>query len=64
MKITASADRCIAAGNCALIAPEVFDQSDEDGTVAVLDDSPPVEAHDTVRQAAAACPAAVIHIDD
>ncbi|WP_411146594.1 ferredoxin [Streptomyces sp. x-80] len=62
MKITLDADACCAAGQCVLIAPEVFDQRDEDGVVVLLDAEPPAERHDAVREAAAICPAAVIRI--
>ncbi|TJZ57026.1 ferredoxin [Streptomyces piniterrae] len=62
MKITLDADKCCAAGQCVLIAPEVFDQRDEDGIVVLLDDAPPAEQHEAVREAAAICPAAVIEI--
>ncbi|MGX1759071.1 ferredoxin [Streptomyces lydicus] len=62
MKITLDADRCCAAGQCALIAPEVFDQRDEDGVVVLLDAEPPTGQHDAVREAAAVCPAAVIEV--
>ena len=33
MKITVDEEKCCAAGQCVLIAPEVFDQRDEDGIV-------------------------------
>ncbi|UQA91720.1 ferredoxin [Streptomyces halobius] len=62
MKITLDTDKCCAAGQCVLIAPEVFDQRDEDGIVVLLDDAPPAEQHDAVREAAAICPAAAIEI--
>ncbi|MEU7181999.1 ferredoxin [Streptomyces celluloflavus] len=62
MKITLDADACCGAGQCVLIAPEVFDQRDEDGVVVLLDAEPPAERHDAVREAAAICPAAVIGI--
>ncbi|MFE7612418.1 ferredoxin [Streptomyces celluloflavus] len=62
MKITLDADACCGAGQCVLIAPEVFDQRDEDGVVVLLDAEPPAERHDAVCEAAAICPAAVIGI--
>lgn len=49
---------------CVLIAPEVFDQRDEDGIVVLLDAAPPADQHDAVREAAAICPAAVIKVDE
>ncbi|MBT2414332.1 ferredoxin [Streptomyces sp. ISL-12] len=60
MRVETDESRCLAVGNCALLAPEVFDQSDEDGTVVLLDAAPPEHAHASVREAAERCPAAVI----
>lgn len=62
MQITVDTDKCCGAGQCALTAPEVFDQSDEDGTVLLLDAQPPAEHHEAVRKAADQCPAAVIEL--
>lgn len=59
MKFTVDTGKCIGAGQCALVAPEVFDQ-DDDGTVVVLRADPPAEADGAVEQAAALCPAAAI----
>ncbi|MEU5718009.1 ferredoxin [Streptomyces sp. NPDC020403] len=60
MKITVDEDKCCGAGQCALIAPEVFDQRDEDGIVVLLDAEPAVERHAAVRESASVCPAAAI----
>jgi len=54
--------KCIAAGQCVMTAPDVFDQRDEDGIVVVLDAEPPAALHDAVREAAAICPAAAISL--
>jgi ferredoxin len=60
MKIIIDQDKCVAAGQCVLAAAAVFDQRDEDGVVVLLDENPPAELADDVRQAAAACPASAI----
>ncbi|MEV4015146.1 ferredoxin [Nonomuraea angiospora] len=60
MKVSVEADKCVAAGQCVLLAPEVFDQREEDGVVVLLDETPAAEQHDTVREAAMVCPAAAI----
>ncbi|CAL9431633.1 ferredoxin [Streptomyces sp. NPDC057245] len=64
MKITVDEDKCCGAGQCVLIAPEVFDQRDEDGIVVLLDAQPAAEHHDPVRESAGVCPAAAIHLDE
>lgn len=62
MKITVDEEKCCGAGQCVLIAPEVFDQRDEDGIVVLLDAAPPAERHEEVRESAAVCPAAAIQL--
>lgn len=62
MKVSVSAEKCVAAGQCVLLAPEVFDQRDEDGVVVLLDETPGPELHDAVRESAMVCPAAAIHL--
>jgi ferredoxin len=58
--ITVDADKCCGAGQCALIAPEVFDQGEDDGIVVLLDADPPAGLDRAVREAAQVCPAAAI----
>ena len=48
--------------SCVLLAPEVFDQREEDGAVVLLDETPGPELHDAVRESAMVCPAAAIHL--
>ncbi|WP_369274599.1 ferredoxin [Streptomyces sp. R11] len=64
MKVNVDQDRCCGAGQCVLIAPEVFDQRDEDGIVTLLEPSPAEDLHAAAREAAAVCPASAITIDD
>jgi len=45
-----------------LVAPEVFDQRDEDGIVVLLNASPDAAQHAAVREAATICPAAAIQV--
>ncbi|HEX6347444.1 ferredoxin [Umezawaea sp.] len=63
MKVSVDEDRCCGAGSCVLVAPDVFDQRDEDGVVVLLDDRPGEHLHDAVREAAGVCPAAAITLD-
>ena len=62
MKVTADQNICASSGQCVAIAPRVFDQRDEDGVVVVLDENPPIELADAVRQAVAVCPSGAIKI--
>ncbi|MFI6742929.1 ferredoxin [Nonomuraea sp. NPDC050451] len=64
MKITVDEAKCCGAGQCVLVAPEVFDQRDEDGIVILLDAEPPAEQHSLAREAAQVCPAAAILIEE
>jgi ferredoxin len=64
MKVVVDQDKCVAAGQCAALAPDVFDQRDEDGIVVLLKPYPPAEHHDDAREAAAACPALAITIEE
>ncbi|SEG88117.1 Ferredoxin [Nonomuraea solani] len=62
MKVIVDEDKCCGAGSCVLIAPEVFDQRDEDGIVILLQAEPGDDQHDLVREAAAVCPGAAIEL--
>ncbi|WP_200308932.1 ferredoxin [Streptomyces adelaidensis] len=64
MKVHVDEAKCCGAGQCVLIAPEVFDQRDEDGIVALLEPTPDLPHHAAVREAAAVCPASAITLDD
>lgn len=62
MKVRADTDRCIASGQCVLIAPSVFDQREEDGVVKILTDTPPAELGPALRDAVMACPATALQL--
>ena len=64
MRVVVEVERCRGAGLCALTAPEVFDQDEEDGTVVVIDEEPPSELHHVVRAAAGLCPNSVIRLEE
>ena len=55
MKVTVDQDKCVSSGQCVLNAGDVFDQRN---------DSPPPEEATNVRNAAAACPALAIDIEE
>lgn len=62
MKVEVDVSNCVASGQCVVIAPEVFDQREEDGMVVLLDETPSAELHADVRESAMVCPAAAIHL--
>jgi ferredoxin len=64
MKVTVDQSICASSGNCVMNAPEVFDQRDEDGVVVLIDEEPSAEQNEGVRQAAAACPAQAIYLEE
>ena len=47
-----------------LLAPDVFDQRDDDGIVILLDERPSAELHPVVREAADVCPGAAIFVTE
>jgi ferredoxin len=60
MKVRTDPTVCIAAGQCALRAPEVFDQNDQDGTVILLLKEPTPDQHAAVHEAMTLCPSGAI----
>lgn len=64
MDVRVDRDRCLGAGMCALTAPEVFDQDQDEGLVVLLNARPPQERQAAVRVAAGVCPAAAITLAD
>ncbi|MEU0990930.1 ferredoxin [Streptomyces sp. NPDC005953] len=63
MNVDVDRSRCCGAGMCTLVAPEVFDQSDE-GVVLLLERRPPPATHESVRDAADQCPCAAITVHE
>jgi ferredoxin len=64
LKVIVDEARCVGAGQCVWVAPQVFDQRESDGIVVLLQAEPPPELHDFVREAVAVCPAAAIRIEE
>jgi cytochrome P450/ferredoxin len=55
--------RCVGGGLCVMAAPKVFAQNEDDGLVIILDENPPAEEHENIREAARLCPALCIHVE-
>ncbi|MER5479254.1 ferredoxin [Streptomyces sp. NPDC002734] len=64
MKVTVDQGLCCGAGQCVLVAPEVFDQQEEDGRVVLLDPEPGEGHAAAVREAAATCPTGAVRLVD
>jgi ferredoxin len=62
VKVQVDQDECVASGQCAMTAPGVFSQRDEDGVVVLLTATPPAAAATAVQEAAEACPARAIRL--
>ncbi|MDJ1136989.1 ferredoxin [Streptomyces iconiensis] len=63
MRLSADRDRCAGAGMCALTAPALFDQDDEEGLVVLLNPVPAPEHRAAARMAVGLCPAGAIALN-
>ncbi len=63
MKVVVDFDLCESNAVCMGIAPEVFEVRDDD-FLYVLQEQPPAELHEKVREAAERCPKQAITIED
>ncbi len=63
MRVVVDYDLCESNALCMVAAPEVFEVRDDD-FLYVLQDEPPEELHDRVRDAADLCPTAAISLED
>jgi ferredoxin len=61
MRVEAERDDCIAAGNCVMVAGELFDQDDE-GIVVVTADEISATDEDKAREAVKLCPASALRL--
>lgn len=63
MKVLIDRARCVGAGQCVRVAPEVFDQDEQDGLVLLIAATPVADFAALVRRAALLCPAQAIRIE-
>lgn len=61
MTVVVNKDACVGAGQCALVAPDVFDQ-DDDGIVLLLAPDPEGALLDAATRAVRLCPARAISL--
>lgn len=64
MRILADTDLCVASGQCALLAPAVFDQREDDAIVVVREPQPPADQEGVARHAVAVCPSGALRLVD
>ncbi|WP_454561857.1 ferredoxin [Mycobacterium haemophilum] len=65
MRIVVSTSRCIGSGLCAMIAPSVFDQNPQDGTVQLLSAKQLSQKElERVREACNLCPSQAIKLTE
>lgn len=62
MNIAVDRGLCMAAGNCALTAPSVFDQDEQEGLVVLLENTPDEDVREDVLDAVEMCPAQAIRV--
>jgi ferredoxin len=63
VRVLVDRDACVSAGQCTRVAPEVFDQDDEDGLVVVRQEYPGSELVPRVEEAVRLCPARAIAME-
>jgi ferredoxin len=63
VRVSADRELCIQAGNCVMVAGEVFDQ-DDDGIVEILREDVTGDEIDRTREAVRLCPASALSLDD
>lgn len=63
MRVRADRDVCIGSGLCVLRLPELFDQSDDDGTVVLLRAAPDPGEETAVIEVVGNCPSGALRFD-
>jgi ferredoxin len=60
LRIISDKNVCIGSGQCVLVAPELFDQDEADGSVITRAEQPPADSLDEAREAVALCPSGAL----
>ncbi|MDH6121820.1 ferredoxin [Kitasatospora sp. GAS204B] len=61
MGVEVDRDVCTGAGQCTMMAPQLFDQDDDDGLVVLLRQPGPADEAN-VRQAVSLCPSRALRL--
>jgi ferredoxin len=64
MKIIVDTSKCVGAGQCVLTERELFDQSEDDGTIIVLNETPEGELVEKAREAVHVCPSQALSLEE
>ena len=64
MKVRVDKDRCQGHTLCAMIAPDMFELSEIDGSSSAVTEVVPADQENAVREAAQSCPEQAIIIDE
>jgi ferredoxin len=64
MRVTVDREACVGSGNCALSAPAVFAQDEDDGRVMTVTDTPGPALRAMARAASARCPVGAITLHE
>ncbi|KAA0099170.1 ferredoxin [Mycolicibacterium sp. P1-5] len=64
MKVRVDQERCQGHTLCAMIAPDMFELSDIDGSSSPVTEEVPADQIELVREAAHSCPEQAILIDE
>ena len=64
MKVRVDQERCQGPTLCAMIAPDMFELNDIDGSSSAVTELVPPDQIDAVREAAQSCPEQAILIDE
>lgn len=62
MKVVVDFDECASNGVCVGIVPDVFELRND--FLVVLDDRPPAELREPIREAVSCCPVGAISIEE
>ena len=64
MKVRVDKDRCQGHTLCAMIAPDMFELSEIDGSSSAVTELVPADQENAVREAAQSCPGQAIITDE